>query len=42
MNKPSYEVSDFGTTKYGEKARKFTLNGAAAWFSRSATTAARS
>ena len=28
MSKPSYEVSDFGTTKYGEKARKFTLNGA--------------
>ena len=28
MASPSYEVSDFGTTKYGEKARKFTLNGA--------------
>ena len=28
MGKPSYKVSGFGTTKYGEKARKFTLNGA--------------
>ena len=28
MKKPSYKVSAFGVTKYGEKARKFTLNGA--------------
>ena len=28
MAKPSYSVADFGTTKYGEKARKFVLNGA--------------
>ena len=28
MKKPSYAVSAFGRTKYGEKARKFTLNGA--------------
>ena len=28
MTKPSYKVSPFGTTKYGEKAKKFTLNGA--------------
>ena len=28
MKKPSYKVSAFGTTKYGEKAKKFTLNGA--------------
>ncbi len=28
MTKASYEVADFGTTKYGEKARKFTLRGA--------------
>ena len=28
MAKASYEISDFGTTKYGEKARKFTLSGA--------------
>ena len=28
MKKPSYKVSAFGKTKYGEKARKFTLNGA--------------
>ena len=28
MKKPSYKVSAFGRTKYGEKARKFTLNGA--------------
>ena len=28
MATPSYTVSDFGVTKYGEKARKFTLNGA--------------
>ena len=28
MATPSCEVSDFGTTKYGEKARKLTLNGA--------------
>ncbi len=26
--KPTYEVSDFGVTKYGEKAKKFTLRGA--------------
>ena len=26
--KPSFEVSDFGTTKYGEKAKKYTLRGA--------------
>ena len=28
MKKPSYAVAAFGKTKYGEKARKFTLNGA--------------
>jgi aldose 1-epimerase len=28
MKKPSYKVAAFGTTKYGEKARKYTLNGA--------------
>ena len=28
MAAPSFAVSDFGTTKYGERARKFTLNGA--------------
>ena len=28
MSKPEYEVCDFGTTKYGEKAKKFTLKGA--------------
>ena len=28
MAKASYEVSAFGKTKYGEKAKKFTLNGA--------------
>ena len=28
MNTPSYSVSDFGVTKYGEHAKKFTLNGA--------------
>lgn len=28
MKKPSYKVSAFGVTKYGEKAKKFTLNGA--------------
>ena len=28
MSQPSFEVSDFGVTKYGEKARKFTLRGA--------------
>lgn len=28
MSKPSYEVVDFGVTKYGEKAKKFILNGA--------------
>ena len=28
MKKPSFEVSAFGATKYGEKARKFTLRGA--------------
>ena len=28
MKKPSYQVSPFGTTKYGEKAKKFTLKGA--------------
>ncbi|MBR4353919.1 MAG: galactose mutarotase [Kiritimatiellae bacterium] len=28
MATPNYTVSDFGVTKYGEKARKFTLNGA--------------
>ena len=28
MTKASYEVADFGMTKYGEKARKFTLRGA--------------
>ncbi|MGN0855245.1 MAG: aldose epimerase family protein [Kiritimatiellia bacterium] len=28
MAKPSFQVSAFGTTKYGEKARKFTLKGA--------------
>ena len=26
--KPSFEIADFGTTKYGEKAKKFTLRGA--------------
>ena len=26
--KPEFEVRDFGTTKYGEKARLFTLRGA--------------
>ena len=28
MATPNWTVADFGTTKYGEKARKFTLNGA--------------
>ena len=28
MSQASWKVSDFGTTKYGEKARLFTLNGA--------------
>ncbi len=28
MRKPSFNVSAFGKTKYGEKAKKFTLNGA--------------
>lgn len=28
MNTPSYEISDFGVTKYGEKAKKYTLRGA--------------
>ena len=28
MKKPSFKVSAFGVTKYGEKAKKFTLNGA--------------
>ena len=28
MKKPSFKVSAFGKTKYGEKAKKFTLNGA--------------
>ena len=28
MKKPSFKVASFGRTKYGEKARKFTLNGA--------------
>jgi hypothetical protein len=28
MANPSYTVSDFGMTKYGEKASKYTLNGA--------------
>lgn len=28
MAKPTWEVAGFGTTKYGEKARKFTLRGA--------------
>ena len=28
MSNPSYSVSDFGMTKYGEKASKYTLNGA--------------
>lgn len=28
MSKPSFKVSAFGVTKYGEKAKKFTLNGA--------------
>ena len=28
MRKPSFKVADFGKTKYGEKARKFTLKGA--------------
>ena len=28
MSKASYEIADFGMTKYGEKARKFTLRGA--------------
>ena len=28
MKKPSIKIAGFGVTKYGEKARKFTLNGA--------------
>jgi aldose 1-epimerase len=28
MLQPSFEVTDFGTTKYGEKARRFILKGA--------------
>jgi aldose 1-epimerase len=28
MSKASFKVADFGVTKYGEKARKFTLKGA--------------
>jgi len=28
MNTPSYSVSDFGVSKYGEACKKFTLNGA--------------
>ena len=28
MNTPSFEIEDFGVTKYGEKARKFILRGA--------------
>ena len=28
MKKPTYEVAAFGKTKYGEKAKKFTLRGA--------------
>ena len=28
MGKASYEVVDFGVTKYGEKAKKFILKGA--------------
>ena len=28
MAKPSFQVTDFGVTKYGEKAKKYTLNGA--------------
>ena len=28
MSKPSYKISSFGTTKYGQKAKKFTLKGA--------------
>ena len=28
MKKPSFKVAPFGKTKYGEKARKFTLKGA--------------
>ena len=28
MKKPSFKVASFGKTKYGEKAKKFTLNGA--------------
>ena len=28
MKKPSFQVASFGRTKYGEKAKKFTLNGA--------------
>ena len=28
MNKPSFEVADFGKTKYGEQAKKFVLHGA--------------
>ncbi len=28
MTKPTYEISDFGETKYGEKAKKYTLRGA--------------
>ena len=28
MKKPSFKIAPFGKTKYGEKARKFTLNGA--------------
>jgi aldose 1-epimerase len=27
MKKPSFEISDFGITKYGQKAKKFTLRG---------------
>ena len=27
MKKPSFKVASFGKTKYGEKAKKFTLNG---------------
>lgn len=28
MSKPSFEVTDFGVTKYGEKAKKYILKGA--------------
>ena len=28
MKKPSYKIAAFGRTKYGEKAKKYTLNGA--------------